>query len=359
MRYMKKTVAVLAAVIMAVSATACGRDESSLEQPPEISLPDSTSAVTQQTTTAKAETSEVSLPDADTADAVREETADTTEQVTQEVTAESTEQTEEPLDPMDYGAYLLTDAEMEFTENCIFVGDSICRGFGTYKVLSFANVYANGSMGTRNFYEYTFTYGRKNEELQFTELLHRTQPHIVFLSMGMNDINMIHPSEYRANYERIVDDVLRETDAIVYLCGMTPVRSNFTSNERIDYFNAELKALADMLEEVYYVEYGQHMLNDRGVLNNQLDGGDGVHLSPYAYRIALWEIRRTLIEDGTLDYDPDAVQEEYPTYESVSSSESDEVYIYESGEDFSEEYYAHTEDATEDADISAGGTPVV
>ncbi|MBQ8195084.1 MAG: SGNH/GDSL hydrolase family protein [Oscillospiraceae bacterium] len=287
------------AVIIMFTMTACSDKEPEVIDVPQVLIPHTSSTTQQTTTTAEEQTTTASEPQTTTTatEPVEVTAPETSEPV--EITEEA--ETEEPLDPMDYGAYLLDSEEMEFTERSIFVGDSICKGFGTYNVLSFSHVYANGSMGTRNFNEYTFTYGKKNEQIDFTELLHRTQPELVFLSMGMNDINMIQPSKYRSNYAKIVDTALRESDAVVYLCGMTPVRSNFTSNERIEYFNAELQQLAaEYPERVCYVYYGHHMMNDEGVLNNQLDGGDGVHLAPYAYRIALWEIYHTLLEDGTL-----------------------------------------------------------
>ncbi len=287
-----------AAVILMFTMTACSDKEPEVIDVPQVLIPHTSSTTQQTTTTAEEQNTPEATEQTTTAtEPVEVLVPETTEPVL--ITEEA--ETEEQLDPMDYGAFLLSSEEMEFTERSIFVGDSICKGFGTYNVLSFSHVYANGSMGTRNFDEYTFTYGNKNEQIDFTELLHRTQPELVFLSMGMNDINMIQPSKYRSNYAKIVDTVLRESNAVVYLCGMTPVRSNFTSNERIEYFNAELQQLAaEYPERVYYVYYGHHMMNDDGVLNNQLDGGDGVHLAPYAYRIALWEIYHTLLEDGTM-----------------------------------------------------------
>ncbi len=317
-----KAIKIIAALSAAVIMSACAADQPSVIEPPVVSVPQSSPdeqtsvsdpVEASQTTSVQdsvpdetketvepvgsaAETAEP-VPSAETAEVPEVTTtmADTTAAI---VTEAPFEETEEP-DPVAYGAYQLTAEEMEFVERSVFVGDSICKGFGTYNIISFDHVYANGSMGTRNFDKYPFTY--KNKEVTFDELLTRTKPELLFLSMGMNDINMIHPDDYRRNYARIIDRALSESEAVVYLCAMTPVRSNFTSNERVDYFNNELEELAQSYpERVYYVNYGRLLLNDRGLLNNQLDGGDGVHLSPYAYRIALWEIHRTLVEDGTL-----------------------------------------------------------
>ncbi len=326
-----KSIKVSAALAAVLIMSGCAKDEPRVIEPPVVSVPVS-SATEQHTEPAEEPEPSHSTAEEQTAEPAPATTAPATEPAVTEATTTATsaatvqtepEPAEEP-DPIDYGAYYLTEAQMEYVERSIFIGDSICKGFGTYNVISFAHVYANGSMGTRNFDEYTFTYGKKNEELHLEELLSRTEPELVFLSMGMNDINMIHPSDYHKNYARIVDRVLSGSEAVVYLCAMTPVRSNFTSNERIDYFNAELQALAaEYPDRVYYVDYGKLMLNDKGMLNNQLDGGDGIHLSPYAYRIALWEIYNTLNRDGTM-YPrlAEPTEEAAPTEETVPTEES-------------------------------------
>ncbi len=347
---MYRIIAAFVAVIIMSVCVACG-DKSEVIQPPEVLIPQTTATHPVQTTTEYS--SSLQVIDEPAVEESEEQTTTVTQTAT-DIPQESEEpqlvteepETEEPLDPLDYGTHTLTDEQLEFTERSIFIGDSICKGFGTYNVLSFAHVYANGSMGTRNFDEYTFTYGKKNEEISYTELLERTQPDLIFLSMGMNDINMIHPSDYSSNYAAIIDTALTHSDAVVYLCAMTPVRSNFTSNERIDYFNNALQELvASYPERVYYVDYGRHMLNDNGLLNNQLDGGDGVHLSPYAYRIALWEIYHTLVEDGTLY--PAAVA---PTVEAVETEESTETETDDLiSESTASEFTSETPDTAEEA----------
>ncbi len=200
----------------------------------------------------------------------------------------------------DYAAYDITSADREFTKESIFVGDSICKGFSEFRVVGSKRVYARGNLGARSFFDYDFYYGEDYEEIDYSELLSRTQPKYVFLSMGMNDINMTDEQQFCENYAKIIDKTLAESEAAVYVCAITPVNSKFTTNYRVDCFNLAIQQYIkdNYPERVYFVDFGKHLRNEDGDLRESLTSGDGIHLAPYAYYIALWEINRTTKADG-------------------------------------------------------------
>lgn len=200
----------------------------------------------------------------------------------------------------EYAAYDISAADREFTKRSIFVGDSICRGYSEYNVVGDKHVYARGNLGARSFYDYMFYYGEEQEEITYSEVLRRTEPEFVFLSMGMNDINMTTEEQFCENYSVIIDQTLAESRAAVYVCAITPVNSEFTSNYRVDCFNLRIKDYIEekYLERVYFVDFGKHFRDEEGNLREVFSGGDGIHLSPYAYYVALWEMNRTTKADG-------------------------------------------------------------
>ena len=52
-------------------------------------------------------------------------------------------------------------------------------------------------------------------------------------------------------------------------------------------------------QRVHTVDFGRlFVCEDEVRLCDILSGGDGIHLAPYAYHMALWEIHNTLIADG-------------------------------------------------------------
>ncbi len=198
----------------------------------------------------------------------------------------------------EYAAYRLSKEEREFTENSVFMGDSICRGFDEYKIVKSDNVLARGSVAARSFFDYEMYYDGSG--VTYAAALSGIDPEYVFLSMGMNDINITDEDTYCENYRSVIDTTLENSDAAVYVCAITPINCNFSTNYRIDCFNVKLEQFIkdNYSERVYYVDFAKHLKDSEGNLKECFNGGDGIHLSPYAYYVALWEMNRTMIADG-------------------------------------------------------------
>lgn len=219
-----------------------------------------------------------------------------------EETAETAETSEE-LDTFyidEYAAYSLTKAERAFTKDSIFVGDSICRGFAEYKVVRQNSVFARGSLAARSFFDYAMYYG--DEEIDFETVLARTEPKYIFFSMGMNDINLTDEETFCENYRVLVELALEKSDAEIFVCAITPVNCDFSSSYHIDCYNLALEQyLAENYpERVHFVDFAKHLKDSEGNLKDCFNGGDGIHLSPYSYYVALWEMHRTMKAEGIL-----------------------------------------------------------
>lgn len=246
-----------------------------------------------------------------------EDTAEILPEETEAASAESAEtpapetdgemgETEEPEEGLDtfyideYGAYKLTRAEREFTKESVFVGDSICSGFSVYDTVYPENVLARGSLAAWSFFDYDFYVG--DREVDYSTALALTKPKYAFLSMGMNDINMFGEEEYCENYRAVIDATLASSEAEVYVCAISPIiaESMFTTNYRIDCFNVTLKGFIEenYSERVHFLDFAKHLKDSDDSLKECFDGGDGIHLSPYAYYVALWEMNRSMIADG-------------------------------------------------------------
>lgn len=198
----------------------------------------------------------------------------------------------------EYAAYSLTWAEREFTTQSLFVGDSICRGFSEYHIVPTDCVFARGSVAARNFFD--FMMNSEENPGAYTAKLAEAQPRYVFLSMGMNDINLTDEKTYCENYRAIIDMTLDNTDAEVYVAAITPIDSEFSSNYRIDCFNLDMEKFIheNYSERVHYIDFAKHLKDGDGNLKECFNGGDGIHLSPYAYYVALWEMNRTITPEA-------------------------------------------------------------
>lgn len=192
-----------------------------------------------------------------------------------------------------YETYTFNEDDQIFLSNTVFVGDSICRGLSAYGVIPTSNVFAQGNIGARSIFDYTFTYGDDEVEL-LTALVNAKAKNIVF-SMGMNDINMTSAETYVENYTYLLNMVSTYCpEATMIVVGITPVtdESNFVANQKIRDYNA---ALAQMVEDadnplLVFVDATDELVNSNGALKSNYESGDGLHLNTGAYYAILWKI---------------------------------------------------------------------
>lgn len=191
--------------------------------------------------------------------------------------------------------YTLAKEEEKVGKESLFVGDSTCLGFSTWEVIDSKNVYATGNVGARNMLDYEMYY--LSEPAKFVNVLNAVKPKHIFFWMGMNDVNMTSSEEYCENYKVIIDTALKNSDADIYICAITPISNlNFTEPAYISEFNDAIGHFVrkNYKERVYTVNFGEPLKNAEGILDEQYNGGDGIHLSRKAYYVAMHEINKQI-----------------------------------------------------------------
>lgn len=201
---------------------------------------------------------------------------------TTETTSETSERIGVPKMQWDNHAW-----DKEFMEDTIFVGDSVCRALYVYNsLLTTKQVAAVGGGAARNIYDYTF----KMEDNEFTlqQAVEHYQPAVVFLWMGINDINMTDKPTYAENLKKIAEDVIsRSPESRVVVLSMSPTADyhEWNANERIREYNQAAKEMCEGVtdKEIYYFDIQDILSDEEGYLLPECDGGDGMHLSEMAY----------------------------------------------------------------------------
>ncbi|MDE6732443.1 MAG: SGNH/GDSL hydrolase family protein [Oscillospiraceae bacterium] len=221
--------------------------------------------------------------------------------------AASAPETSEPAKPLfddpdtyiqinpENGTYILPEDEKKLTEESLFVGDSICSGFWACGMIRSQSVYAAGAVGARNLLEYKMYY--RNQPAKFAPVLQKAQPKNVLLWMGMNDVNMSTAEEFCENYRAIIDTALENSEAEIYVCAISPILNlEFTKLEYINEFNDAISAFIEenYAERVRFIDFTAPFKTDEGLLDEQYNGGDGIHLTTRAYYIAIHEINKTI-----------------------------------------------------------------
>ncbi len=264
-----------------------------------ITTTSTTTTTAATTTTTEATTAATEFTTTTAAEEIT--TEETTDSSPEETTAPETEETDAPQTIVEsYDSYTFDDVDQAFLSETVFVGDSICRGLSAYGIIDSSQVLAQGNVGARSIFEYTFSYGGSDLEL-LTALVNSNPKNIVF-SMGMNDVNMTSAEKFVENYTHILSmtaSYLPDTRLII--AGITPVteESNFVANSKIREYNQALMNMAESSEiPVTVVDLFDVLANSTDALKSNYHSGDGIHLSPAAYYAYLWKICQTCLHSG-------------------------------------------------------------
>lgn len=200
------------------------------------------------------------------------------------------------------GEYVLPPELKSLAAESMFAGDSVCRGYMAYGFISAKQSFASGDIGARNLLETDVFY--RGKDRKFVSVLKEVNPKRLFLSMGMNDVNMVTAEEHYENLKTVTDTALKNSTANVYLCAITPIRVDFTEEGRIDEFNTQIRKLAfdyakNGEKRVHFIDYTAPLTDENGKLLEKYDAGDGIHLGPDVYFIALHEIHKQINEQET------------------------------------------------------------
>lgn len=174
-----------------------------------------------------------------------------------------------------------TPQQQEFLNSCLFMGDSICLGFGVYGLVS--NCTAKAGTAARNIEEFTFDSGG-SQVSPYTAIVNSSCKNLVFL-MGINDVNMESANEYIQFYNSFLTRVeALAAGTNIYILSITPVTasSTFCYNYQIDEFNESLKAMTENSSR-HYVNVNTALKDDQGNLRQEYASDNSVHLTKDAY----------------------------------------------------------------------------
>lgn len=174
-----------------------------------------------------------------------------------------------------------------YPEQLSILGDSIASGFGAYQVLANPYDFATGNLASWSINDYTFDY--EGTSGVYKDVLAASQPGYIYISMGMNDVNMVTSDQYAENYRQIITDVQAACpDSNIIVAGITPIAadSTFAANSTIVKFNEKLQGVVNEFGSANIRYFDAHsILADpaTGGLASENNGGDGIHLSYSAY----------------------------------------------------------------------------
>ncbi len=171
-----------------------------------------------------------------------------------------------------------------YQERLAIAGDSIAYGFNAYGLIPSERNIAKESVSMWNLDYFTFDTG-----VGLVDTVGYMQPSLLYMSMGMNDVNISTPEEFAERYRTTINQIRdRVPDINIVVAGITPVtnESGFASNDVICSFNTALQNMITELNSnhVYYFD-AYSILSDpaTNALKPENTGGDGIHLTTQCY----------------------------------------------------------------------------
>lgn len=256
-----------------------------------------TSKLTTTTTTENVTTTEETTEETTTASetttvtettATVSETDTTTEKANEEHHSNDKNDTEKAVVPSnpDIAKYINAGVSpnADFYQQRIAVaGDSIAYGFNAYGFVPYERNLAQESVSMWNLEYFTFCGG-----FGLVDAAAYVDPEILYMSLGMNDVNMNDSASFASKYREVIEQILDKCeDTTIIVAGITPIgyESSFTSNERIREYNSALSNMVAELNDsrVCYFDAYSVVSDEYGMLRYDCSGGDGIHLQTHCY----------------------------------------------------------------------------
>ena len=175
-----------------------------------------------------------------------------------------------------------------YRQRLVAAGDSIADGWGTLNVLPKTQVIAQVGVSTPAYSRTQFT--TLGTKMSMMDTMKAVRPSLLYISLGMNDVEKNNPDLYVAQYKEILDSILKEIpDCYIVAANITPC-AKYSNYPKIN--NTTIKAYNDKLREmisdygnenVIYFDVRSCLINVDDYLDDRYSAGDGIHLNDNAY----------------------------------------------------------------------------
>ncbi|WP_298526975.1 GDSL-type esterase/lipase family protein [uncultured Ruminococcus sp.] len=193
-----------------------------------------------------------------------------------------------------------------YKERLFVMGDSICHGFNVYGFVPHEHCLTQSSVSMWNL-DY-FKFNTPAGELGAVDAVAEVKPELLYMSLGMNDVNLHKPQDFADKYVDVAKQMIeRDPDINIVIASITPINSNissFTSNDNIRSYNAALESTikAANSTRIYYFDTYSIIADPETLsMSEGRTSGDGIHLSTSCYTDFLSELYSFLDKTPVMD----------------------------------------------------------
>ena len=168
-----------------------------------------------------------------------------------------------------------------YQERMAVAGDSLAYGFNYYGFIPDMHNIATESVSMWNLDYFTFNYGYG--DIGMVDAVDYIRPRLLYMSMGMNDVNMSSPETYVQRYREVIEQIRqRVPDINIVVAAITPVcsYSNFIRNDIVRDYNTALKQMVEDMNSPKIVFFDAYSVvcDENLDLRDEYTSGDGIHI---------------------------------------------------------------------------------
>lgn len=184
--------------------------------------------------------------------------------------------------------------DSSYFDNCMFAGDSLIVGLGTYGIIPEERIAASIGMNVMsiNTEPIAVIGGEEDEEALAADIINEKKPENLYILLGLNMLGVYTDEQMLASYGDFIDSIDRESTNI-YIISVPPVTGERENDDEspilntdIDMFNSDLLKFANN-KCVYYIDLNTALKGSDGRFPEEYAESDGIHFKKPTYSIML------------------------------------------------------------------------
>lgn len=191
--------------------------------------------------------------------------------------------------------YLKADNMKYYLDRMVVAGDSIAYGWHYYGIIPKERCVAQGGLSTFGFS--VWQYDTTGKKLSMKQTLKKVDPVLLYVCLGMNDVNMISQEKFAEQYKELLQNLVKIVpNCLIVVQSITPVATTNqykqVNNKSVKEYNAKLREVVAGVgkENIIYFNAYSSLLDESGMMDRQYDGGDGLHINTKAYKKILEDL---------------------------------------------------------------------
>lgn len=181
--------------------------------------------------------------------------------------------------------------DKSYFDTCMFAGDSLIVGLGSYGLISEEQIAAGVGMSVISIND-TPLINADGSEILAADKINQSSPQNLYILLGLNMLGTYTDEQLLASYGDFIDSIDR-TDTNIYIISVPPVtadrensQDNPILNSDIDAFNSALLKFANN-KCVYYIDLNTALKGTDGRLSADVAESDGIHFKKETYNTML------------------------------------------------------------------------